>query len=76
MTDRSYFKGIFGGVERHHIAIWGIVAGTLLMLVSMFAPSGPDGSSAAQDVLPFATGLIGFLAGLYATKEPDKPGNV
>lgn len=37
-----------------------IIAGTVLMTASMFAPS----PAMIKEVLPFATGLIGFAGGL------------
>ena len=71
-TGKNNIISLFKGIEKNQIALWGISAGTILMLVSMFAPK-VDGVSATKDVLPFATGLIGFLAGLYARAVDKKP---
>jgi hypothetical protein len=56
-----------------NIVTFTVGAGTLLMLVSIFVPR-PD---ATKDVLPFATGLIGFLGGLvtamYNRRDESSP---
>jgi|SoiMetStandDraft_2_1073263.scaffolds.fasta_scaffold102452_1 hypothetical protein len=58
-----------------NIAVFTVIAGTLLMAVSLFVPR-PE---ATKDVLPFATGLLGFLGGLvtaiYGQKEKGKSGS-
>jgi hypothetical protein len=43
-----------------YIVIFTVAAGTFLMSISLLSPN-PD---ATRDVLPFATGLVGFLGGL------------
>jgi hypothetical protein len=51
-----------------------VAAGTFLMAISLFV-NKPD---ASKEVLPFATGLIGFLGGLVlamygGTTSPESP---
>lgn len=43
-----------------YIVIFTVAAGTFLMSISLLSPN-PE---ATRDVLPFATGLVGFLGGL------------
>ena len=43
-----------------YIVIFTVSAGTFLMAISLLSPK-PE---ASKDVLPFATGLVGFLGGL------------
>ena len=43
-----------------YIVIFTVAAGTFLMSISLLSPN-PD---ATRDVLPFATGLVGFLGGV------------
>lgn len=77
LFSRPWTKGLgtLGGIVGFVVA-----SGTFLMAISLFI-SKPD---ASKDVLPFATGLIGFLGGLvtamYGIREsgatpnkPDKP---
>ena len=58
-----------------NIVAFTVGAGTFLMALSMFA-----GTEATKNVLPFATGLIGFLGGMVTsmykddtTPKPTKP---
>jgi hypothetical protein len=43
-----------------YIVIFTVSAGTFLMAISLLSPKPEE----TQDVLPFATGLVGFLGGL------------
>lgn len=46
------------------IAMGAIIAGTLLMAFSILVPIIGGSMESAKDVLPFVTGLLGFLGGL------------
>ena len=68
--QRSWTRGF---TTLGNIVTFTVGAGSLLMLVSIFVPR-PD---ATKDVLPFATGLIGFLGGLvtamYNRRDESSP---
>lgn len=71
LFSRPWMKGLgtLGGVVGFVVA-----AGTFLMAISLFV-NKPD---ASKEVLPFATGLIGFLGGLVtamyaASTSPESP---
>jgi hypothetical protein len=71
LFSRPWTKGLgtLGGVVGFVVA-----AGTFLMAISLFV-NKPD---ASKEVLPFATGLIGFLGGLVlamygGTTSPESP---
>jgi len=68
--QRSWTRGF---TTLGNIVTFTVGTGTLLMLVSIFVPR-PD---ATKVVLPFATGLIGFLGGLvtamYNRRDESSP---
>ena len=55
--ERTWHRGF---TTIGNIVTFTVAAGTFLMVVSILVPR-PE---ATKDVLPFATGLIGFLGGL------------
>jgi hypothetical protein len=62
-TSKKRFLGLWGGRDftpLENIVAFTVAAGTVLMGLSLFI-GRPE---ASKDVLPFATGLIGFLGGL------------
>jgi hypothetical protein len=46
------------------VLITTILAGTFLMALSLFARNPEGTENTTQDILPFATGLLGFASGL------------
>ena len=57
----SFINSLTSPLHLNGVLIITIAAGTLLMVFSLWAPWWPE---AAKDVLPFATGLVGFAGGL------------
>lgn len=63
-TDYAPVSGAKLPIKFTPIIISTILAGTFLMSLSILIPVINGGESAAKEVLPFATGLLGFLGGL------------